>query len=209
MDPIRFHFIEALERRAASREGEVRRILDDRLSELMQAYADDLEKATSSSENAEEPASSRLPVRGALGELIDRMTNRAAPCASDPASDGEAPQPSAFPELAALDEFGKIWSQLRAESQLRQSLEQAPENAGPLNSSALIHRSIALMRELSPEYLQHFLSYVDALSWMEQMNGSGAVVAKGIPARSTSSRKRTREKQSTPRPVGRRAGSDQ
>jgi len=30
------------------------------------------------------------------------------------------------------------------------------------------------MREQSPGYLQHFLSYVEALSWMEQMNGGDA-----------------------------------
>ena len=57
---------------------------------------------------------------------------------------------------------------------MRQSLEQVPGNAGPLNSSSLVHRSLSLMRELSPGYLQQFLSYVDALSWMEQMNGGSA-----------------------------------
>ena len=32
LDPVRFHFIEALERRAAGHSGEARRILDDRVS---------------------------------------------------------------------------------------------------------------------------------------------------------------------------------
>jgi hypothetical protein len=36
------------------------------------------------------------------------------------------------------------------------------------------------MRELSPGYLQHFLSYVDALSWIEQMNGA-TVAPKEVP----------------------------
>jgi len=35
-----------------------------------------------------------------------------------------------------------------------------------------------LMRELSPGYLQHFLSYVEALSWMEHVSGPAA----GMPA---------------------------
>src|SRR5690606_2908910 len=52
---------------------------------------------------------------------------------------------------------------------LRQSQLQVPENAGPLNSSHLIHRSLLLMQERSPGYLQHFLSYIDTLSWMEQL----------------------------------------
>jgi hypothetical protein len=41
LNPVRFHFIEALDRRAASHSGEARRILDDRLSKLLEAYAND------------------------------------------------------------------------------------------------------------------------------------------------------------------------
>lgn len=77
-------------------------------------------------------------------------------------------------EPALLDYFRETWSKLSADSQLRASLEQVPKNAGPLNSSSLVHRSLSLMRELSPEYLRQFLSYVDALSWLQQMNGDEA-----------------------------------
>jgi hypothetical protein len=51
------------------------------------------------------------------------------------------------------------------------------------------------MRELSPGYLQQFLSYVDALSWLEQMNGGGALAGKDAP-RAAGVKKNTR---STPR----------
>jgi hypothetical protein len=64
---------------------------------------------------------------------------------------------------------------------MRQSLEQVPGNAGPLNSSSLVHRALSLMREVSPGYLKQFLSYVDALSWMEQMNGGAAPTGKDAP----------------------------
>ncbi len=49
------------------------------------------------------------------------------------------------------------------------------------------------MRELSPGYLQQFLSYVDALSWMEQMNGGGALTDKDAP-RAGRARKHARGK---------------
>lgn len=104
----------------------------------------------------------RVP-RGPLGQLVD-----------DLASAGQA---STYPELPALGEFQKIWSRVRTESQLRQSLEDTPENAGPLNSSALVHRSMALMREISPGYLRHFLSYIDDLSWLERLGEGKAPVA--------------------------------
>ncbi len=56
---------------------------------------------------------------------------------------------------------------MRAESQVREALVQAPENAGPLNSASLVHRALTLMRGASPEYLQSFMAYVDALAWVE------------------------------------------
>jgi hypothetical protein len=189
VNPLRFHFIEALERRAASHGGEARRLLDDKLSKLIEAYADDLEKAASKDSNATTPSAA---AGGALGQLVDliahQTTARGGVAAHDPAL-----QPSYFPELDALDDFKKIWSKVRTESQVRQSLEQVPENAGPLNSGSLVHRSITLMRELSPGYLQHFLSYVDALSWMEQINGGNALVSNDAP-RAPSARKRARSK---------------
>ena len=192
LDPVRFHFIEALARRAADREGEVRRILDDRLSALMEAYARDLETAAPSLGNDADPATPSVSALTALGRLIEHAANRAKPSAIAVADD--AASRAAMPgQLDALGEFRKIWSKLRAESQLRQSLEQVPADAGPLNSGALVHRTIALMRELSPGYLQHFLAYVDALSWLQQMSDRGVLAPAETPQASTA-RKRVRDK---------------
>ncbi|WP_434114257.1 DUF2894 domain-containing protein [Paraburkholderia caffeinilytica] len=206
LDPIRFHFIEALDRRAAGHSGEVRRLLDDRLSKLIKAYADDLERAASGAADAETGAdtstdtdanasvrivsSSAEAVRGALAELVNYIAHAPAD-GNDPAA--AAPRHASYPELEALGYFRETWSRVRSEKQLRQSLKKAPGNAGPLNSSSLVHRSLSLMRELSPGYLQQFLSYVDALSWMEQMNGGGALPAKDAP-RTANTRKSARSK---------------
>ena len=48
LDPLRFHLMVALERRAASHDGEVRRLLDERLSKLLDGYAADLAEVTTS-----------------------------------------------------------------------------------------------------------------------------------------------------------------
>jgi hypothetical protein len=193
LDPIRFHFIEALERRAAGHGGEARRILDDRLSKLIEAYADDFQKAAPKASDTNSVTSPSASARGAIGGLIDYIGSQAARHGGDRAVGDMTPRPALFPALEALDEFKKIWSRVRTESQLRQTLEQAPTNAGPLNSGNLVHRSITLMRELSPEYLQQFLSYVDALSWIEQMNDGGALAAKNAP-RAVNARKPARRK---------------
>lgn len=199
LNPIRFHFIEALERRAAAHCGEARRLLDERLSGLIAAYAGDLErKASNAAETAAAPgsaASSAEPALDTLAGLVGYVSNPAPADGTGhgPARANAVPRRSAYPELEVLDYFRQTWSKLRSEKQLRQSLRKAPDNAGPLNSSSLVHRSLSLMRELSPGYLQQFLSYVDALSWMEQMNGGSALPVKDAP-RATTAKKSARSK---------------
>jgi hypothetical protein len=188
LDPVRFRFIEALASRADDHGGAARRILDERLHTLLQAYADDLAGKPSQDGDGERTPPRRESARAALGELLEHIGNhpgragQGAVIALKDAAIGEEPgaaDPRRFPsaELPALLESRRIWAKVRAESQLRQSLERSPTEAGPLNSGALVHRSLVLMRELSPGYLQHLLAYVDALSWIEQMHDGGALAA--------------------------------
>jgi hypothetical protein len=182
LDPMRFRFIEALESRANRHGGEARRILDEKLRKLLGAYADDLEGKQSEATNPDSAKPIRVTAHGAFGELLKHIDDHKAAVTMDStvvvdeeAVGEDCPRSSTSAELPALLEFRKIWSKVRTDGQLRQSLEQVPTNAGPLNSGVLVHRSIMLMRELSPEYLQHFMSYADTLSWMEQMQGDGVL----------------------------------
>lgn len=93
--------------------------------------------------------------------------------------DGPAPDASragnaAWPELPALQGFRALWAQLRSEDQLRRALAPAPADAGPLNSTTLVHRTLVLMREESPGYLRHFTAYVDALACLQDLQGQAA-----------------------------------
>jgi hypothetical protein len=198
MDPLRFHFIDALERRVIGHEGAVRRQLDAKLSGLLQGYADDLAKTPGLAEDDARTHTTTQRARGPLSELLDRLAGDAAMLGNAVTSVSATTTPAAFPELPALDAFRSIWTQVRTDSQLRQSLEQLPEDAGPLNSGVLVHRAIALMRAASPGYLQHFLSYVDNLAWMERLQHEGVLetrdapltTASGKPARARSRKKR-------------------
>ena len=102
-------------------------------------------------------------------------------------------------------------------------------NAGPLNSHHLVHRALLLMRELSPEYLNRFMSYVDSLLWIDQANGSMAAAAAAsercassgistwrkitgcppmflpdnLPSSASASRRRARSTSASPTPEGR------
>lgn len=199
MDPVRFRFIDALDRRAAGHGGAARRILDERLSRLMADYATDIARADAAGEverrvrDADGTAlPADQPARGALSGLVDYIASR-APTGGSVRVSQAAPRTAPPSEPEMLDYFRETWSRVRAEKQLRQSLGQAPRNAGPLNSSSLVHRSLSLMQELSPEYLKQFLSYVDTLSWLEQF-GNGDVAAGKDAPRAKSGRKVTRSK---------------
>jgi hypothetical protein len=71
-------------------------------------------------------------------------------------------------ELKATRYFRNTWSKLSVNKRVTQALDQAPRNAGPINSHMLVLRSLALMREISPEYLSRFTSYVDTLLCLDQ-----------------------------------------
>ena len=64
--------------------------------------------------------------------------------------------------------FLEVWSRNSAEDEVTRAVAQGPENAGPLNSHRLVLRTLALMRDLSPDYLRRFLSHADTLLWLEQ-----------------------------------------
>lgn len=190
LNPVRFRFIEALARRAAAHSGNARHILDGRLAKLLEAYAGDLESADckdrkdgKDSKDSKDSGTALpcTPSRGPLAGLVNYIAIRTPSDRGAPAAIAGVRQRASLPDMEVLDYFRETWSRVSTDRRLRQSLEQVPDNAGPLNSSRLVHRSLSLMRELSPEYLHQFLSYVDALSWMEQMNGGGVMAGKDAP----------------------------
>ncbi|PMS14615.1 DUF2894 domain-containing protein [Trinickia dabaoshanensis] len=199
----RFRFIEALARRAQAYDGDVRRVLDARVAALVAEYAAEIERAGAAADAVATDAGTHpsTPRRGALAELADLLAGRATDATASEASMGAdalaAHRRERSPDLPMLDYFRETWSKFSTEKQLRQSLETVPENAGPLNSSHLVHRSLSLMRSVSPGYLQHFLSYVEALSWMEHLSGPAPAAPTAVAAqapRASGAKKSTRGK---------------
>lgn len=185
LDPMRFHLMDALERRACGYDGAARRVIDERLAVLASAYAERIDASTEDSRERRDDDVTPDP----LAELHAHIAQTTAKLDA-PSRDVSITRMS---NAHVLDEFRRIWTTVRTESQMRQAMAPAPENAGPLNSSALAHRSIALMRELSPGYLQQFLAYVDDLAWIEQMQSSRPAAPRET-RRAPAAKKRTRSR---------------
>ena len=110
-----------------------------------------------------------------LGELVQTLAHMRA--LSAPAQPQRGPVPS--PELQALAYFRHTWAKLAVHRSLNQSIAKTPKNAGPLNSHRLVLRSLEVMREVSPDYLNRFVGYVDALL---ALDGMGSPAMAPVPA---------------------------
>ena len=219
-DPVRFRFIEALARRSATQADDVRRLLEAKLVHLLTDCGRRLDEASVEagqqvdSLGAQFPEAvddfSRLARSGdsrGLRRLRAQLEGRTRPSALAGLLDHIARQSGeprqggsdatvlvsgdAPAELKALRHFRSTWSQLSVERQISQSLARLPANAGPLNSQRLVLRSLALMREVSPACLERFMSYVDALLWLDQASGGGSPAQPGKAVRGERDRKRT------------------
>lgn len=157
--PVRFHYIEVLARRASAYQGSVRRVLDAKLLTAVAALRASCAQAQKSSATTQPT----VP-RASLGDLVRHM---AAHSLDKPDSRTLA-HTTARTELKSVQYFRNTWSKLSVEKQVGHALEQVPKNAGPINSHVVALRSLALMRDMSPDYLNRFTSYLDTLLSLEQ-----------------------------------------
>ena len=164
-DAVRLHYLEALARRAQGYEGTVKDLLEDKLRQALAHYHARGAQHALATHAAPRPADAVQP--SALAALTRQLAPQ-LPKPVETAVGGSGARMDAYPELQAVRKHRDTWSKLSVDRQLTQGLAQAPENAGPLNSHQLVLRSLSVMRDISPDYLNRFMSYVDALLWLEQ-----------------------------------------
>ena len=184
---VRARLAQALARRAADHAGAARRVLDAKVA----ALTDDL----AATDKVVLPEPAPPPRRGPLAELVEEVARgKSAPAlaAGPKARDAKADKASAGPaaDPRTLQFFKRTWSRLSADQRLAQSRASLPENAGPLNSQHLVHRALTLMQALSPEYLERFVGYIDALQWLELANEAAAQDGRASGARKSMSARR-------------------
>jgi hypothetical protein len=192
-DPVRLHYIEALARRAITHRGNVKRMLDTRLAQAITAFKDRFDVARRNAQETVARSVQQFPHAAddlqqrfdagdfrqlrqliailkageecvSLGALVRQLEQYSSGNA-DARPEGNAGSRS---ELKAIRNFRNTWSKLSVDKQVAQALEQAPKNAGPINSHMLVLRSLALMRDISPDYLNRFMSYADTLLSLDQ-----------------------------------------
>lgn len=150
LDPVGMHYLETLDKRLQGLHGDVHKVVQHKLTQALAEFSARFEQAPSGARTRSAKAATPPAVAGgALAELVAQLP-------SQPATSN------------ALRSLRQSLSQLSVAQHISEALDQAPQNAGPINSHHLMLRSLELMRELSPAYLQHFMTYADTLLFLEQ-----------------------------------------
>lgn len=192
-DPVRLHYIEVLAKHVAAHQGSARRLLDAKLTQALAAFKErfdlarrDAKETVARSAQQYPHAANDLQRLFAAGNFkglrrfiatLQASEQRASLSAVVRQLEQHSPENSnarleenigSLPELKTVRTFRNTLSKLSVDKQVAQALEQAPKNAGPINSHMLVLRSLALMRDISPDYLNRFMSYADTLLCLDQ-----------------------------------------
>jgi hypothetical protein len=136
-----------------------------------------------------------------LSELVSQLESGLAGLAG---AAGHPPVPHALSrttasgdpslELKTVRESRATWARMSVDKQLALAMKRGPENAGPINSHNLVLRSLAMMQEISPDYLSRMVSYVDTLLSLDSGEKEVAVKRKKATASKVGKATRTVKK---------------
>ncbi|NIB42983.1 DUF2894 domain-containing protein [Pseudomaricurvus alkylphenolicus] len=183
-DPVRWRYIEALERRAREHKPTVAALVLGKAGSALDDYEHrwqcHLSVKNSDSEISEpQTTEPRSALRALTLELLqddlqpqqtwqqmsfgDRLQQQELDLLQkvDTGMSGAS-------ELKSVRLFRESLARVNASNRVAESVAKGPENPGPLNEHQLAIRSLRTLRELSPQYLNRFVSYMDTLFWLEK-----------------------------------------
>ena len=173
VDAVGWHYIETLAKRTQAQSGPARVLLHAKLQEALQRFNARMTTAT-------HPQGQPEPLPSPLATLLQDMGPKTTPLGSG--------KPAGWPsENPRIQAFKKQLSQISVQKQVTQAIAQAPQNAGPINSHMLVLRSLRLMRDISPDYLNRFMAHVDTLLCLEEAGKVKLTPKKAAPAAKTRS----------------------
>ncbi len=176
VDAVQWHYIETLAARSRNQSKQAQALLQAKLQAALTHL--DMRMAAANQSPAE-PAAAITPSPMTL--LLQEM-------APPPATlSGKASFLEAHRESPRVQQFRKQLRKISVQKQVSYAIAQAPQNAGPINSHILVLRALGLMRELSPDYLQRFVAYVNTLMVLE--NAVTPTATKTVSRKTSSPRK--------------------
>ncbi len=178
IDAVTWHYLDLLAQRAEQQQGLAQHLLCDKLEQGLTAIERRFAEAASTGQpntkkrdGANESATSGQALHAGpspLAELLQAMQQHQAVAAPSPSGEWRQENPR-------IQQFRQQLGRISVQKKISQAIAQAPQNAGPINSHMLVLRSLGIMREVSPDYLNRFMAHVDTLLCLDQ---AGQVQAK-------------------------------
>ena len=177
LDAVGWHYIETLAERTHTQSGAARQLLQVKLQAALTAFEARMRLAATPS-TAPAQAVQPSPLGALLQELALHQTSQ-----SPGQGQGLGQSVGWRAERPRIQQFRQQLSKISVHKQVKQAIALAPANAGPINSHMLVLRSLGLMRDLSPDYLNRFMTHVDTLLCLDEADkGKWAAPKKAAPA---------------------------
>lgn len=186
LDPVGFHLLQGLARRAARLQGPAQAWVQQRLSlHLARCQA----RVAEAGRPPGEPVSrTHRSGPGQLAGVLQRLAadKGGAEAAAEPRAEAAASG------LRAVQRFQGTWQRLHADQQIRRSLAKQPEGSGPLNSHRLVLQALQTLQALSPAYLERFVGQLEAWAWLSQLQQAALAPPPASASAPQAERKRRR-----------------
>jgi hypothetical protein len=177
-DAVTWHYLDLLAQRAEQQQGLAQQLLFDKLEQGLTAIERRFADAASTGQpnaptrdGANESSTSGKALQAGpspLAVLLQAMQQHQEVAAPRPSGEWRQENPR-------IQQFRKQLGRISVQKKITQAIAQAPQNAGPINSHMLVLRSLGIMREVSPDYLNRFMAHLDTLLCLDQ---AGQVQAK-------------------------------
>lgn len=192
-DPVRLHYLQVLAVRANDHQNLVKHLLDAKLAQALAVFKAQFEQAQGECRDAVAQAVLHYPqaagdlqrllatgdfkaVRRFIATLkstgnrvtLGDLTRSLARQSANKVDAHSVVTTGLRAELRTTQYFRETWSRLNVGKRVTQELHHLPQNAGPINSHRLVLKSLEIMRDISPDYLSRFTSYVDALLCLDR-----------------------------------------
>ncbi|WP_090139440.1 DUF2894 domain-containing protein [Limnohabitans sp. DM1] len=178
VDPIGWHYIETLAKRTGAQSDAVQPLLNRKLRDELERLQAQMGETNAQKGPNGHHEGQAPPLGSPLSALLSEMTRH-----TSLAGPSDKP-PSSRPENPRVQQFRQQLHKISVQKSVTQAIAQAPQNAGPINSHMLVLRSLGLMRDICPDYLNRFMLYVDTLLCLDE-----AGQAKHAPGKSATAAK--------------------
>ena len=148
-DPVRFAYLESF----ATRLAESHRAPSQKHQKKLEQALEEYRARTDYGDNDSQGSPTTPHYTSPLATLLTSLRG-----------DSDAPR-----DLKALAPIREAQARQQMVARIQHAITHVPGDAGPLNAHRQVARALAALQDISPEYLEHLVTYLDDLMVLERI----------------------------------------